>query len=338
RRLASPQDVSKAYAGLDRSRNLFHARGALMWEQLAAYNLSACYYGGARYEDSIRLLEEIRSVIEARSWPSLLVHVYHQLGINYSFLGKNSISASYCEKALEVCHRSHEPEGKTLQFASVAYWRLGDLDRALESLRRSTFYFRFVDPSPAELANNYLNIADIYRQWGAHQLARNYAAEALSFAVRSAIDYLVAESSSFLAVETAKDGNVKGAERSLSSAFAALSRTNGGQRDYIEALLMTRAGEVAQQKGDFQSAVETYSRGALAAARATSDASLLIDALRGRATAYLASGQAGKARADLLAAVRAIENTRATIAGKTDKIHYLASTQDVFDQIIALDI
>src|SRR5262249_18039548 len=127
-------------------------------------------------------------------------------------------------------------------------------------------------------------------------------------------------------------------ERSLSSAFAALSRTNGGQRDYNEALLMTRAGEVAQQKGDFQSAVETYSRGALAAARATSDASLLIDALRGRATAYLASGQAGKARADLLAAVRAIENTRATIAGKTDKIHYLASTQDVFDQIIALDI
>src|SRR5262249_51827417 len=157
-------------------------------------------------------------------------------------------------------------------------------------------------------------------------------------AQRSGVDYLIAESSSFLAVETAKDGNVKGADGSLSLAFAALSRTSEGQRDYVEALLLTRAGEVAQQKGDLPSAIEAYSRAKGTASRTTRHAGLLIDALRGRATAYQELSQPGKARLDLLAAVRTIESTRSMIEDKINRIHYLASTQSVFDQIITLDL
>src|SRR5262249_22879856 len=336
--LLSSYNGSGADSIFEHVRQSFHERGALTWESFSAYNLSTAYYEAGRCTDGIKVLEGILPTIQARSWPLFLIRTYYQLGIYYSLLGQDSIAINYCESALDVCRQSTQPDAKALQAVSIPYWHLGDLDRALDSLRRSTVHSVFVEPSPIDAANNYLNIADIYRQHSEHGLARNYGDEAVNFALRSGISYLVAESSSFLAVETATSGDTQEANRNLSMAFDALKKTTGGWRLYAEPLVFTRAGEVARLKGDFQGAIDAYSRAEAIASQAEGDASLVIDPLRGRARAYLAAGQLQKARSDLLVAIRMIENRRGAITDKTNRVHYLDSTQDVFDQLIALDM
>jgi CHAT domain-containing protein len=322
----------------ERCQKSFHERGALLWELFASGNLATAHYEAGRCADSITVLERILPQVQARRWPFLLARLYYQFGIDYSLLGQDSLAIEYFNKGLAVCHESGEPDAKTLQGISVPYWHLGDLDRALSSLRRSTVYSISVEPSAVDAANNYLNIADIYRQRGEHKLARSYADEGLNFAVNSGSDYLVADSSSFLAVEAAANGNLTGADRNLSLSFQALSKTGGIWHLYTEPLVLTRVGDVARQKGDLKSAIEAYSRAEAVAAAAEGDATLLIDPLRGRAKAYLASNQPQKARSDLLSAVRMIESRRSTIADKTDRVHYLDSTQDAFDLMISLDV
>jgi CHAT domain-containing protein/Flp pilus assembly protein TadD len=336
RSLLASYNISGADA-MNRVRKSFHEQRAPIWELFSAYNLASAYYEAGKYTEGIVVLQRMLPAVQARPWPFFLARVYYQLGIDHSLVGQDSLAVKYCDQALDACRQNHEPEAKTLQALSLPYWHFGDLDRAVACLRTSTYHFRFVEPSATELANNYLHIADIYRRRGIHLLAASYADEALSFALHSGIHNFVAQSSSFLAVERALGGNVKDAQRGLSISFDALGKMSG-LRLYTEPLVLTRAGEVARQKGDFQTAIEEYSRAEGAASKAVGDASLLIDPLRGRARAYLGVGQFRKARSDLLSAVRLIENRRNTIEDKTDREHYLDSTQDVFDQIIALDL
>jgi CHAT domain-containing protein/tetratricopeptide (TPR) repeat protein len=327
-----------ATALLEHVRQSFHERGARVWELLASVNLATAHYESGRCADSIKVLEAILPQLQGLSWPFLLSRLYYQFGIDYSILGQDSVGIEYFNRALDLCHQSGEPDAKELQGISVAYWHLGDLDRALGALRASTAYSRLVELSAVDLANNYLNMADIYRQRDTHNLAQSYAEEALNFALHSRVDYLIAQSSSFLASEKAVLGATQDADKNLSLSFQALNRTSGGPRLHTEPLVLSRAGDIFRQKGELRSAIEFYSNAQAAASKAEGDANLLLDPLRGRARAYLASGDLHRARADLLYAVRAIEKRRGTIAGGTDRVHYLDSTQDVFDQVIALDL
>jgi CHAT domain-containing protein len=216
---------------------------------------------------------------------------------------------------------------------------LGNYERALQSLRRSTELLLQRDLTSTELrdlANNYLTAADIYRAQGRHQLAILYAQRSLSLAADAPDVNRAAQASSFLAVELARTQQPELAERQLISSMDFLGNVNRGQRIYTEPLVLTRAGAAVAESGDAGRAADFYNKALIAAGNADQNVILKIDALAGRAKA-LAHSDPSQAHTDLREAVTIVDDYRTNITKVQDRSYFMDARQIIFDEMISLE-
>lgn len=339
RRTKKTDETNAIFERLERE---FRARGNYVFEALAAFKVADYYYDSKRFKESIEKLKRLLSSVESRQWPYDRARFLNELALQTSRLGQDSLAIKYFQQAISLCSESPHLESKILQYMSVPYIQLGDIDGALERLRDSTRPFLenvLRSETLANLAYNYSQIAGIYSLRNEHALAQLYAEQALSYSEQAKKPEYAAEFSSFVAVENARLSKVENAEADLKRAFEYLEKIEPGRtRDLTEARVLTNAIEVAARGGDTQRALGYYAKAEGLAALDEGNSLLTIDLLRARANAYIASGQNDRARSDLVRAVSEIERYRANIATGDQRSHFLDASHSVFDQLISLDV
>ena len=319
----------------------FRERGNYVFEALSAFQGANYCYWVKRFSDSIRLLNDVLALVEQREWPYNRAFILNLMALQTSRLGQDSVAIKYFERAFALCNKSPQLESQILQYVSVPYRRLGDLDTALTRLRDSTKLYLENGQQPrllANLAHNYSEIADIYRSRKKHVLALLYAKEALAYSRQATELKYAAEYSSFIALEHARLNQIDQAKVELKRALEYLDRVEPGrERDFTETLVLTNAGEVAVRSGDVSRALAYYNSAEALAARGEGNTLATINVLRGRANAYTESGQGDKAHSDLMSAVGLIERYWAQIAASDQRSHFLDASHNVFDELIYLD-
>ena len=325
-------------AVFERLEKDFRSTGNFVFEALSAFRVADHYYYFKRFKKSLDKLKRLLSSVESRGWSYDRARFLNVLALETSRLGQDSLAFKYFREATSLCNASPELEAKILQYMSVPYLQLGDIDGALERLRDSTKLILENAMPLVNLAHNYSQIADIYSRRNKHDLALLYADQAINYSEQAKAYAYAAEYSSFVAVEKARLGQSEESAASLNSAFNYLATTKQStDRDVTEARVLTYAIEVASRSGDLHRALGYYARAVELAKLDEGNALLTIDLLHARADAYLAAGQNENGRADLIRAVSEIERYRANIATSDQRSHFLDASHRVFDQLISLD-
>jgi CHAT domain-containing protein len=315
----------------------FGARGNRVLQHRAGYNLAVCLSVSNRFTESLKLLVQQVQSAEEHKWYYYEELAMSQMALNYSRLGQDSLAIRYCSRVSDPSRYSPYFEAKASQYIGLSYWHLGDLDRALLSLRKSTDIFIRENPIKVELSYNYLNIGDIYRLRGSHRLAKLYAEAALAFAKEANNGDLIAQSSSFAALEMAATDEPLRAREHLQLAFDFVSKMDPGQRRFTGPLVYLRGGTIAEQQGDAQEALGYYSKAQEDLNWPESDIALRIEALRGQSKTLVSEGRISDARSALQRAIDLIEYQRGRIAESENRSHYLDATRGVFDEVISLN-
>jgi CHAT domain-containing protein/Flp pilus assembly protein TadD len=335
--LFSTRRYDEAQVTLERLKNVFQQRGDSQFKAKMEYSIAGALYASRHFKSSITLLKAILPLFRASGWRYHQAQTLDLLGLVYSRLGQDSKAIKYLQQSCELFQEIDEPVAVPLQYAGVAYWHLGDFDKALGHLHRSTDLFLKQGSRSTELANNYLNTADIYRLLDRSQLALLFAGEALRYSNKANDASRAAQALSFEAVEHARAKQFDLAEEKITQALEQLNRVGAAERAYTQPLILVRAGDVAMRRGDITGALQHYTNAESLTSHAEGDPILHVHALRGRADAYAKSGQRDRAHKDLNDAVRLIETYRENLAGRVHRIEFLSASQGVFDQMIALD-
>ena len=332
------QKYSESQPTFERLEKRFAQRENHLFQFFSTFCKAGCNFASGRLESGLNAYNKALTIIEKRTWPYREALTLMQLGIAHSRLGQDSEAIKDCEKALRLGHGMCFLEAKALQFLGNPYGNMGDLDKALASLRESTRLYLTSVPSLKDIASNYLDIADLYRVRGDHSLAVLYAKQSLSYAQQDRDGNRAAQASAFTAVEYARIKQSNQAEEQMRSAFDYLNTTEPGQQAYTKPFVFTRAGEMAAQCNESVRAVEYYSKAEALLERSEGNSLRLIEALRGRAEALTQAGDFGGARRDLERAVTLIEGYRENIAEREYRSNFLDASQSVFDQLILLNI
>jgi CHAT domain-containing protein/Flp pilus assembly protein TadD len=328
----------EALPEFERLRGIFKERRNYLYELRAKHFIGRAQHHSNFLTASIKTLTECLTVAEQNGWRFDYTRLLPNLGLSYSRLGQDSTALKLYEDNLQLNRRMNDSEAKPKQLIGMAYWHLGNLETALNNLQESTNLFLTANPDPFELANNYLNIADIYRLSAKHSLALLFAREALRIADEAPDNNRAAQACSFIALEEANLNQFDAADASFKAAFAYRDKLSASEREYTEPLIYIRAGEAAVRKGSTASAVEYYSKAETLAGNTEGNIIPHINALRGRAEAEETAGETEKARDDLQSAIKRIEDYRKGLKERDHRVEFLDASQSVYDQLVELEM
>src|SRR4029079_14330573 len=142
-------------------------------------------------------------------------------------------------------------------------------------------------PTIREVASNYLNIADLDRRRGNHELALLYARQSLSLSESASDSKRAAQASAFIAVEHSRLNEFDQAESQLNRAFDHLAKVDERERDYTESVVLTFAREMDRERGNALRSLKFYKRAEAIIERSEGKEISLLEALRGRAKTYV---------------------------------------------------
>ncbi|MEW6211295.1 MAG: CHAT domain-containing protein [Acidobacteriota bacterium] len=336
-----PRNGAQRETAFERLRKVaesFRARGNDQRALKAELRVANYRYESGRLTDSIAILEKNVALAERSQWLNEYAALLNALSIDYTRLGRDVTSIRLCEKAGKIHRRMHETayEAKALQLISVAYRRLGDLDSALQKLRESLHSALLSSPSLQDLSFTYFSISNIYRQKGNHQIALLFAKQALVLAEAANDTDRIAQILMAIALEYAAINQFDQAALYTDKSLRLISGAESGQHDYTRSLVLIQAGQVAFQTGNAAQAKEYYDKAEALALKIEDNKLLLMESLRGRASALAAEGQLRQARADVARLVEYIERYRGGISESKFRSSFLAASHRAFDEIISL--
>ena len=352
------KNVTESQATFEKVKKIFKARHNYLYEFLSLQNFAICDYFLGRYASSAITLKQCITLIKdrewsyrlaqveaqvgynlisAHKWPYRLAQVESQLGYNYSRDGRDALAIKYCKQAIDHANGAPLLESKVLQFMANAYWHLGDIKTGLDSLRKSTSLLLTYAPQFGELASNSLEMAESCRILGNGSLALLYAKQALNLAEQGDNNKCIAQAVSFIAVERERQNQAEGVDEGIKRAFDYIEKINVKESTYTKSLALTRAGEIAGRRDNFESAVKYYSQAQDVIEQSQEKTLPMISVLRGRASVYTQAKDYSKAREDLEHAVELIETYRQNITDQKDRSAFLDASQSVFDDMILLN-
>jgi CHAT domain-containing protein/Flp pilus assembly protein TadD len=298
---------------------------------LAGELVSRCEYYLELYQDSIKTLEPYTRIYQKLGWTCENARVLSNLALSTTRLGRHSVAIDYGVQSLQAVRNTNEPEGKYLQFLGLAYWNLGDLQKALDYLRNSTLALRRGFALIDDMAYNYLNLADIYGRTDRHRLALMCAQQALSLAPDANRS---AQAASFVGLELANGRQFDAADEKIREAIDFVEKIQGS-RSHTEALVLTRAGQAAFMSGDANKALEYFTR---AEAVAANEGDLLLqrlDALSGAGEAYAITGDSARADASFGRAIDLIDAQDKSLTERWQRLAFLDQAQAAIDRKFA---
>jgi CHAT domain-containing protein/Flp pilus assembly protein TadD len=324
-------------AALDDLQQQFKAMGNQIYEVIAGYLSARGKYFRYDFRESAKTSEALVPNLSAhQNWRYARGSVLANLALALSRLGNDSRAITLFQKSLEEL-TGMPPEAKALQNLSLPYWHIGDLDTALHYLRLSTSLYLEGRRDFIELAYNYLQFADIYRQKNQPDLSLLFAQESSEFAKLAGNAQYRAQALSLMAVEQSRRGEFQVANDDLASAFEALKGVpQMSLKSYSRPLLLTRAGEISVNEGDVPSALRYYDEAERLVMEAQENMIPLVRVLRGRAGALLAENRVDEAKSNLERAVKVLEAYREDIKSDDDRSKFLETAQAVFDPLIEL--
>jgi CHAT domain-containing protein/Tfp pilus assembly protein PilF len=332
--ITGPVEAKPIFERLGRE---FSARGNKVYELICAHHEASCDYSLGNMNAAAAKFEKAIALTEQHRWPYRRAHSALMLGLIYSRLGKDSQGIKHCNEALHFFKGLAHSEAKALQILSLAYFRMGDYDNRLDYLRRSTRMYLTNIPNSQDLGSNYSDMAAVYALRGEHELALHYARQAQRFCSQAS-DYLrLAQSFAFSAVELGRLGQFKPAEQELQQAFDQLQKISLDGRSYTESQVFRRAGELALAKGEADKALEYYSKAEEGAKKSEDQALSLINVLRGSAEAHARSGDAERARKDLVEGIDLLSKYRVSITERSSKSDFLDANYALVDQLVELE-
>lgn len=331
----SARKFSAAGAAFEGLSKQFAARGNHLFAVLSDGYLANSLYAEGHLIASLKVLNKVIRFVEEHQWRVLRVSLLNLRGGIYSRLDQDSLAIKDLEQAKASGRGMIGAQAKASQYLGNVYWRLGNLEKALSELGESTRLYLASVPSLYELANNYLQIADIYHLTGSHPLALLFAKQALEFSDQAKDYGRAAQASSFLAVEHAQVELWDKAQEQLKLAFDNIKL---GPSGYTRQLVLSRSGQVASMHGDAKLAVQCYSQAEALIGKGEDKTIPLLRILRGRSEAFARAGRFDKARVDLERAITLIEGYRAGIADSQNRSAFLDASQGVFDQMILLNM
>jgi CHAT domain-containing protein/Flp pilus assembly protein TadD len=327
---------SEGQTAFNRLSEQFALRGNYAFKHFSDVYVANCLYANDKLGTALKRTQEALAFVEGRQWPFMRALRLSELSVIYSRLDQDSFAIAECEKAKRFGEGARLVQAKASQSLGNAYWRLGNLDKALAELRESTNLYLTGGTASADLANNYLQIGDIYRLSGNHRLGMLFAKESFDLA-NIAQDYRrAAQASSWLAVEQARLGQFEEASDSLKLAFDQEQQYE--HNIYTKQIVLSRAGEVAALRGDTETAAQFYSKAEAVLESAEEKTIPLLSVLRGRAEAYERAKQFDKAGIDLERAISGIEGYRSNISDTQNRSAFMDASQSVFDHAIKLNI
>lgn len=331
-------DKQAAFDRLAKIAGRFHALGNYQRALRAEIRIAKHLYESNNLDSSIALFEKNLPLVKQHEWRFDHADILTNLGIGYTRLGKDITSIRLCEEARDIFHRMRENalEAKTLQYISVAYRRLGDLDSALRRFRQSLHSTLLISPKPVELSYTYSEISYIHRQLGNHNLALLFAQQSLAFAEAASDPNRISQVLMQVAIEHAALGQYDEALFSSNRALKLLDKIDSGQRAYTEPLAMIQAGQIAFQTGNTAQAKEYYNRAENLASKTEDNKFLIIESLRRRAAVFADEGNIDRARADANRLVAEIDHYRGNIAASKYRSSFLEASHSAFDEIISL--
>ena len=337
-RLFAEGRYSDARARFERLSKQFASHRNYLFEYNSATYMANCLYGEGQLTAGLQALNKVIDSVEARKWRFLMSTLLNQRGVVYSRLDQDSLAIKDLEQAKESGHGLVLVQAKGSQYLGNVYWRLGNLEKSLSELRESTRLYMASVPALNELANNYLQIADIYRTTGNHRLALLFAKQALDFSTRAKDYRRAAQAASFLAVEHAQLESWDDADEQLKRAFESIKQVNKDPGSYTELLVLSRSGQVASMRGETEAAVQYYSQAESLVGKLEDKTIPLLRILRGRSEVFARAKRFDEARKDLERAITLIEGYQAGIAGVQNRSAFLDASQGVFDQMILLNM
>jgi CHAT domain-containing protein/tetratricopeptide (TPR) repeat protein len=329
---------SEAQPLFEALRKKFRERKNYLYELRATHGVARCQHLSNNFSACIDTFIDCLRMSGEHHWLHDYSRALVNLGLSYSRRGQDSTALKVYQDCLRIYREMNDCEAKPLQLIGMAYWHLGNLEQALDNLEVSTNLLLTTSHDPAELAYNYLNIADIYRLSDKHSLALLFAQEALRISDAADDTNRAAQACSFIALEQAKLGQFEASEESFKAAFKYRDSLRPTQREYTEPLIYIRAGEASVLRGDAAKAVEYYSRAESLAADTEGNIISHINALRGRAEAEELAGQIERTGADLQLAIDRIEGYLQGLSERDHRVEFLDASQSVFDQKIALEV
>ncbi len=336
------EEVKRSIEKLRELARVFQERGNYAISSAARIPVITAEFQRNEFEASMNDLREFQTLVERFQWPGQRGWAYSQESNTLSRMGRDSLAVDFGDRALEILSKMHEPAraSKALQYLGIAYWRLGDLDAALAKFRKAILLLNESGPRSylVDLGVNYLNIADIYRLRANHKLALLFSEEALGYSQEARDNRRIIQASSFVAAERGWLEQFEEAADAFKTAREALDKMAADKGASLsEALLFTRAGEVASRKGDWDRALRDYAA-AEKAAHDAKDPRTLLTLLRSRAEQYLTKGLNREARADISRAANEVAQYREGISDKASRGSFLDLTHGVFDQLVSLNL
>jgi CHAT domain-containing protein/Tfp pilus assembly protein PilF len=334
------QEKKAAFDHLTRLAAAFRARDNLMRAERAEIRVAKFLYEDNLLDSSLRIINNLLPVVEKRGWLFERAWVFGHIGLIHARLGGDTLALGNCEKAIAIVRQMREKAqiAKHLQTLSVAYGRLGDLDKALASYRESLELTLSAAPQPRELAFTYFDLANLYRRQGNHKLAQVFADQALNCSEKAGDTNRTCQILSLTSLEQLALQQEDGAKQAVDKSLSLLPNIDSGQRAFTEPLVLSQAGEVAYRCGDRSKAIEYFTRAESLASKVEDNKFLLIQSLKGRAEAYAAQGMIAQARADVDRILEIIEIYRTGIAESKYRSSFLDASQSAFDQIISLNL
>jgi CHAT domain-containing protein len=326
----------EARAPMERLARAFPEQGDPVFALLSAHASGVLDYSANDFVSCIRKLEKVLAQAQQRGWLYSQLQARNYLGIAHIRLGQDSAGLSHLDRVIAASDKYPRLKYKALQFSSVAFRYLGNYDKALAALREANRLFPLAAVGAHDVANNYVQAADLYTARENHRLALLCAEQSLALA--GSDHNRAAQAASFMAVERARLGEIERSEQDLNLAFEHLEKVAPRQAQFTAPLVYTRAGDALLERRDTTAALEHYSRARAQADAAQDKAIPLIRALSGRAKAYLVNSDYQKAQDDLEEAARLIEDYRSNIADRKDRNDFFAASQNIFDQRIYLNV
>ena len=331
------RSVEASQAAFERLAGRFQQSGNDIFQYSSIFYIAIRQYSAGHLAASINFAKQSLSAVDRHNWPIHRASLLSQLAIAHARLGRDAVALEYCEEALRASKDLLMVQAKALQYMSIAYDHLGDSEKRLASLVKSTRMYMASVPSLREIANNYLDMCETYQARGNHRLAMLCGSSSLEFSELIKDNSRAAQASALTAVEYERLNESEKAEEFLGLGRKYLDKLEKEKQGLPRYVIESFAAQIAEHRGDFQGAVMRYGEAESALAK-VEDRILPLRLLRARAEAYEKAGEFDKARSDLKQAIARIEEYFENISAGADRSSFLDASQGVFDQLIALDV
>lgn len=302
------------------------------------YSNSTMHYSRGRLQESIELLKQAGAIVERHQWPYHRLQILLQLALVEPRLGRDVAAIDYCDEVLQSAADLPLTRAKALQLKSRAYDNLGDRDKRLSNLRESSAIFLENVTTLKDMGSNYLGIAETYRTNGDDRLALLYSQESLCLLDTADDNRRAAEASAFAAVQCARLNQFDQSKEFHERASIYVRKIQPDERAYPEQYVLGCAAQIAEIGGDNNEAIRLYSKAVSVLENMPGEKLSLITILEARAEVYARDHKSEEARQDLMRAIDQIEHYRGNISQEQSRANFLDTQQNVFDQMIALEV